>query len=351
MLILCGLLQAQTNVIIENLSPGRFCYPGQPVKIKASIITQNCTISKVRLIYRITGEEIELTNSMITTNGIEYFAYLTNSQELDIEYRIAVWSSAGFFSSPETNWYLMKISSYNEEYIKSDTGGKVILIDNEPEDGSDTYISIPAYSLYENLTIGIRYYDSETIEINNWHAETGNPYLLDGQTPVSVYKIYVKNGNEEIDIPFRNKVNVSFKYFNETNENRFGLFYYDGLKWRKIESLVDTVNNTVIANITSSGLYGIFEISKEYTPAKIIDYISRPSFIPDENEFVTFGISSEVENYKIKILNPEGKIIRELTINKWDGRDSNGDIVKGGIYIYQIITDKGTITGIINVIR
>jgi len=356
-IILAININAQTNVTIKHLPVTKFGYPGKPIQFRATVITQNCSVSTITLFYRQQGETLFKGIEMVTNNGpTNYIAVITNKDDtlLSLEYFINVRNNyfSNFWAPDRSEgiiYYSLNISPIIEQQIDYISGGNVILPDDIPEDSKYTGILIPAYAMYENNTIGIENKETSLNEIS----------IPDDLVPVAIYHFYIKSGGIRRDCTFLKKAQIRLRYFDEDNngivdetsysEDNLKLYWWDGVKWRLISSTIDKMNNTLSANVSHTGLFGIFyTISEPVEPAsKILDYVANPTFSPHQGEMVVFGIKQEYSKYRILIYDFKGRLINELTTNSWDGRDFSGNIVESGVYIYQIITDKKRVSGMI----
>ena len=91
----------------------------------------------------------------------------------------------------------------------------------------------------------------------------------------------------------------------------------------------------------------------------------RPGIITPNGDglydFVKLQFNNPYDKIDItaKIFDIRGALVRNLSVDytpgiaeiRWDGRDENANIVRSGIYIYQIESGKETIRGTIVVVR
>lgn len=362
-IILVTNINAQTNITIKHLPITKFGYPGKPIEFRATVITQNCSVSTITLFYRKNGESLFKGIEMVTNNGpTNYIAIITNREDtlFSLEYFINVRNTtngsnylSNFWAPERTDdtikYYSLDISPIIEQQIDYVSGGNVILPDDIPEDAKYTGILVPAYAMYENNVIGI---DNKGTSLN----EISIP---DDLKAVAIYHFYVKSGGMQRDYTFLKEVEIRLRYFDEDNngivddtsysEDSLKLYWWDGLKWRIISSSIDRLNNTLSAGVSHTGLFGVFYTISEpvATASQILDYVANPTFSPHQGEIVVFGIKQKYSEYRILIYNFKGRLINELTTNSWDGRDFNGNIVESGVYIYQIIIDDKKTSGMI----
>lgn len=166
---------------------------------------------------------------------------------------------------------------------------------------------------------------------------------------------------------------------NGWSENSLGIFYweYTRKKWMKIGGTVNPSDNTVTANITYlHRTYTILEQSSNgpidnvevfprvFTPGRTDSYyVNGKNYADGYKTFssmkLTFDLNDSSEKYEVAIFNMEGKQVRywEKENNYgqgsvyWDGRDDNGNFVRGGIYVYSIRVGNNRYRGTIVVVR
>jgi hypothetical protein len=101
--------------------------------------------------------------------------------------------------------------------------------------------------------------------------------------------------------------------------------------------------------IDSAGITRKFEVRKNL---QLLDIYNYPNPFKDET-FFTFKLTQLPDELKIKIFTLAGRMIKEFNLtsaelkydfNKiyWDGRDTDGDLVANGVYLYKIISKKGS---------
>ena len=142
-----------------------------------------------------------------------------------------------------------------------------------------------------------------------------------------------------------NKINLP-QYYNNTNGYQYGTLTYalsnlsDGKYNLKIRAW-DTYNNFSVASVD-------FVVQSNSTLAldKIYNY---PNPMKDKTTFTFEQNSDSPINVKIKIFTVTGRLIRELdrtnitdknVVIDWDGKDSDGDAIANGVYIYKVFINS-----------
>jgi len=120
---------------------------------------------------------------------------------------------------------------------------------------SDIYLGSGSNTIARNITFNDTNatFDAISISIKN----VLNPPIKEGN--VSSYLNITNNSADALTY-----LNLSYDESLVTNENNLELYRYNSTDWLEISGeVVDIVNNYVYANITSFGIIGIFEQSKE----------------------------------------------------------------------------------------
>ena len=166
-------------------------------------------------------------------------------------------------------------------------------------------------------------------------------------------------------------ISFSLKY-DDTNidgfdESKFGVYYYNGVEWIKIDASVDILNNEIKFESNKLNVkYYIFEqdpneLETGKTPEKreVRKWEYNP-FSPNNDgicDKTSIKLSLETDSLiEIKIYNRNYNLVRILIKEQkskgnyyieWDGRDDNNEIVSPGCYFYSVTFDKETKKGAI----
>ncbi len=151
------------------------------------------------------------------------------------------------------------------------------------------------------------------------------------------------------------------------SENNLSVFAYDLYRgeWIKIGSKIDAAANTATISVsTLNRYYGIF--GADSSGGTIADVTVSPRvFTPGQGSrnfdrvSLTYTINGSPDSVEVAVYTVEGK--RVYFIEKpgdtgggqifWDGRDDNGNMVKGGIYVYVIRAGEERYRGTIVIAR
>ena len=168
-------------------------------------------------------------------------------------------------------------------------------------------------------------------------------------------RIHIRNiGNIIID---SSGVNTGIDVVDAKNNKKLAIGYWDGMRWIPINSTIEEIDSTnliVSANIGHFSRYGV--IVKEVGTIKTS--VTPNPFTPmsSDSRFnqVTFSVeNTNGEDIEVKIWDLTAGLVRIIrgsgaSFVIWDGRNEYGEVVEGGVYIYQIkvgqdIAGKGTI--------
>jgi flagellar hook assembly protein FlgD len=139
------------------------------------------------------------------------------------------------------------------------------------------------------------------------------------------------------------------------------LYWYNGVKWIKVGGTVDAVEQSISLRTKLLGRYSVQLAvrSGEFGLSSVEPKI----FSPDEVGNVTVGkvrftISNpDLSEVTVKIYDLEGHLVRTNLERDgeemiyWDGKDAGGEIVRSGVYLYEIEGANKVITGTVVVAR
>ena len=358
-----------TAPVIEHVPLTKICIQGNKVLMVAQVTDDNSGVKEAKVKYRLlddTNQEIEKGEKVMSFMG-DIFIGTIQPEDLPsavsaIEYSLTAEDIDGNIAQvPDTE------SAYTVIYVKDAqqylgiNGGRLALTDANPEDG-EVAVKLPIGSVDSNVLVQAKQKDTSFLENIN------NPSVDSSVTkPVAAYEFksegFILSTPAQVDLLFFDFDNDGLVDGTDYNERDLKVFYYDGQQWRFIGGSVDTTRNVITIETNVLGVFGVF-------PMKSLDMLKDGSFYaPKEkvftpnrdgkNDFVLFNGISNVkyvlslsESIKVNIFNISNKLVRELVdTDVWDGRDSNGELVENGIYIYQYIIDGKATTGSIVVAK
>jgi hypothetical protein len=112
-------------------------------------------------------------------------------------------------------------------------------------------------------------------------------------------------------------------------------------KWEKVTSQVDPINNVVYADVNSFSFYSLMGMGFEPNLEKAFVYPNP--FYADRHTYIYFDRLSQ--DSTIQIFTIAGELVWERRVDSprigWDARNSAGEKVASGIYIYLIKDQTG----------
>ncbi|MBK8651385.1 MAG: gliding motility-associated C-terminal domain-containing protein [Elusimicrobia bacterium] len=225
----------------------------------------------------------------------------------------------------------------------TNAGGRVELAVGDPR--------LPGVTLDLPGGIGVR---SVTVSLE----PTATQPTLRGISPVRAFELGPDNINfnrpGSISLPYPDADQDGVVDGTTVNENDLRIFWHDGVDWRSVGGRVDTAANRVTARISHFSLYALFPFNLGVTAESVRpkERILTPNGDGVWDDAVFDGISDADGDYTIEIFNVRGERVRRIVnMNKWNGRDDDGQIVENGTYVYRLTGQGMTVTGMIAVAR
>lgn len=155
------------------------------------------------------------------------------------------------------------------------------------------------------------------------------------------------------------------------DKNKMGILWWNGATWVKVgqahveESGMGSGDLTVSFNTAVQGVYQIrqYDVATELTldKAAVFPQIFSPNgdgindliyfVIQNPKQSEVSGKIIDMGGAEVGVLRPAGAGAPTADSLMWDGRDSSGNIVPPGVYIYQIKGEGKTITGTMVIAR
>jgi hypothetical protein len=197
--------------------------------------------------------------------------------------------------------------------------------------------------------------------------ETDDRFLM-------TYQIRVKDENDRQidDFTFkgnRHGIKVELSYeglarrspsLAQAASQQAAMYWFNEVEWIKLGGINDILSKTCSVYTQKLGRFslGIAPVSESFAVTKVAPRI----FTPEESSTVINRVHFYYENpsnaeVTIRIFDVSGALVRRAldregdNIMYWDGRDKDGTVVKGGIYIYQIEAGNKIITGTVVVAK
>ncbi|OGS21902.1 MAG: hypothetical protein A2252_09050 [Elusimicrobia bacterium RIFOXYA2_FULL_39_19] len=217
--------------------------------------------------------------------------------------------------------------------VLSANGGIVV------SDDSRSKIEIAPNILTGNAVIAIS-------KVTGVNTGQGQEFEITGEEETTRQKITDLNGAVKLVLYYELDANskVANTDINGTEVNdKLALFYWDGVNWQKMGGAVDTLNQTVSASVTHFSKYALKASIKpsgfNYQRVSPRPFTPNPDGLYDRAYF--YFDNPENSAVEIKVFDLKGALVRNIDANTgstpyWDGRDNNGKMMQGGVYIFQM---------------
>ncbi|MBN2104231.1 hypothetical protein JW835_09355 [bacterium] len=154
---------------------------------------------------------------------------------------------------------------------------------------------------------------------------------------------------------------------NQADKESLALFYWDEPEWEFAGGTVNPSEEVIIAPVSKLGIYGVFVNLDESVSADEewnIDCQPRV-FSPggggyDTQTAVSFSLKKSMD-VTVKVYNLSGRLKKcvlesrnmnpGMNVVHWDGRDGNGAVVPGGLYIVTVKTDSKVMKKTVSVVN
>ena len=223
--------------------------------------------------------------------------------------------------------------------IRADADETVeVLCVTEPK----TKIALPAGAVDRDLRIEIVKRDS---------------HLFPGMIAVYDFIPYNSRMRELLDVVFSIPARVSF--FPEslasvnTSDPGIGVHLWDGFEWQKVQ---DGWTSMRVDHLGSFALMKSEPVSSDIMYGWAAPNPFTPNDSGDATDRTIFHVAIKRGNpadFEVKIYDINGRLVRHLEGGRrvWDGSDEDGQIVEGGLYIYQIHSGEQIISGTVVVLK
>ncbi len=146
-----------------------------------------------------------------------------------------------------------------------------------------------------------------------------------------------------------------------TSPESLSVFWYNGSKWVQLYGKLDKTNQSIMIQTKYLGQYQLRSVERPTAFSFDASGLSNRMITPNgdgKNDNVVFTFANpQVSAVKGKIFDLSGKYVADMVPGTgfvdtlvWDAR-SNGVIVPGGVYIYEITSEGKTFNGTIVVIK
>ena len=203
-----------------------------------------------------------------------------------------------------------------------------------------TRISLPSGAITQDLRIEIV-------------KDTAN--LSSGVLGVYEFIAYDTHMKKLEDLVFRVPVEITFSLElspGQTGEGMLGIYYWDGVRQHKIQDTWTTLRVDYLGRFTL--------MRSEAMTSRIMNGWATPNpFTPngsrDATDRTVFHVATQrgSADFTVKIYDLNGRLVKFLEDGRrvWDGTNEDGELVEGGLYIYQIKSGEQIISGTVVVLK
>lgn len=221
-------------------------------------------------------------------------------------------------------------------------------------------------------------------------SQTQGDGLTDALLGVNVKIRGAQTKNEITNFTFDQPVQIIFSANNihssplnvisnaSTSSGELSIFWNNGIEWIQLGGIPNSANNTISVQTRNAGEFAVRRVSQQYSAFELSSVTPGKIFTPNGdscNDIVTFQFQNPrgSTNIKGKIFDLYSTFIADLKLSSllgtlnfapncprpnlsaetlaWDGKDSDGNFVPKGIYLYQIEAEGKIINGTIVVAR
>ena len=345
--------------ITHTPHPRIFSSSGRPL-IFTCIVNEDVQIATAALHYRMNGEVAYSSAPLtFTQNPRNPFQWFAESQipagavkigPMSYYFEASDGFSDGFAGSTTTPYVTEILAEYSAvEDPMPRGGGQIVMFDGDARFGS-TELDMPTGCGNGDVTMTSRKVNPQSLP------------TLRGNTPFLVYEFH-----PDRPCDFVQRAQIALKYEDSDGDGlvdgtniqvkNLKLFWWDNFEWRYIGGAADPNTHVVRAGLTHLSTFGLFDGSGFNVDYKPREKIITPATQDGKNDVAVFdGLDGQPFYFTIKIFDMQGRCVRTLTqFGRWDGRDDQGNIVEGGVYLYQVHVNEAfggrTVSGLITVAK
>lgn len=266
--------------------------------------------------------------------------------------------------------------SLKNALFDSDGSGSQMVIDYND---TNTRFILPAGSLLDQFSLDISVVDMDEPQENDVQ-ENENVKNVNNTDSLGCFHFSIRNqqddsptgtglGGDATLILHYTTSNLNLPLGSEWDEQNLAIYYWKPTtkEWVAVGGLVDTDNDLIKAKVNYlHHYYAVLSVDPANITGAVYNVKASPNpFAPGRGEEatakvkLTFSFKDPQPTYEVKIYNMRGQLIRSFERNGeyrqgevfWDGKDSNGFRLAGGVYVYQIKAGDQVFTGTVLMLR
>lgn len=237
-----------------------------------------------------------------------------------------------------------KVGILNQMQASVDSAGSSVQVEDTFIGDGRTAVRFPAGALTNPGSLVIQQIDPNTV--------SNGPR---GATPAVVYNFNLQGtqlqGDALLTLSYPSDITGRVLGLNARGQD-LAPYWFDGIEWRIIgRPHVDTTLHTVTARTRQLSTFALFAtgapVAADLRPRERI-ITPNGDGINDTATFTGLAVSE-----KVKIFDIRGRRVREIPgpSASWDGRDSDGDVVESGVYLFQYESQGERVSGVIAVAK
>jgi len=201
--------------------------PEKNITFRATI-TPFTNITKATLFYRLSGDTGNFTSLQMTNSLSNFSAVLVNITK-SIEYYIKATgeiSNSFYPASPLT--VLLEVNPRVSQAVSPQAQLELLLPDDLAEQSRKSSLFIPDFALNSGHNFIVEYKDKNIIFSAGQTVQSASGFLQAGAVPIEVFDVYA----EGTGVLFRKPARVRLRYFDDSGESDYRLFFWTGLSGR-----------------------------------------------------------------------------------------------------------------------
>ena len=361
------------------------------VKAYSNTDTENFTLSEIEKFFTPSKYPKEPQNLSVSVNS--------DGTELTLSWEPVTYNEDGSKCNDLTGYKIYRTKVLSEENFLAIVSSYTTIFKDTTVDKRSFYYFVKAVNLYgleskysksvyidqENKTSEFVFFDEQKLMSINISSDIYKSIDKGSGIDVNINRI---NTEETQDIPYvydikiidklTNKeikslpqvITLNFNYtalkmsgnMSDLNNSDYNFAYYNTIEWIILGKNYNSNLNNIYIKTKNLGKFRLEKINVSNNEFTLLNWPPKNKIITPNNDnnnddFRIYFKNAENRNVSGKVFDLTGTYICELKINNsenyiyWDAKDSYGNIVNSGIYIYQIKTGNKVVNGTVVIAR